>query len=62
MFRVNIKPNVKHKAPLEIRNVKPNQQLSRYPIDRGFLHSFTPTQFRALQQQSLAAWWFAAGP
>jgi hypothetical protein len=23
-------------------NVKRNQLLSRYPFDRGFLHSFTP--------------------
>src|SRR5262249_33785532 len=43
-LRVNVQSDVKHKAPLENRRtsgLKP--LLSRYPIDRGFLHSFTPT-------------------
>src|SRR5262249_33677676 len=43
VLRVNVKTDVQHKAPLENRRtsgLKP--LLSRYPIDRGFLHSFTP--------------------
>src|SRR5262249_51368969 len=42
-LRVNVQSDVKHKAPLENRRtsgLKP--LLSRYPIDRGFLHSSTP--------------------
>jgi hypothetical protein len=45
VLRVYVQTDVKHMAPLENRRtsgLKP--LLSRYPIDRGFLHSFTPQQ------------------
>src|SRR6516164_7422742 len=42
-LRMNVKTDVKHKAPLENRRTSELTPLhSRYPIDRGFLHSFTP--------------------
>src|SRR5262249_48635186 len=42
-LRVNVQTDVKHKAPLENRRTSGHTPLlSRYPIDRGLLHSFTP--------------------
>src|SRR5262249_35919865 len=52
-LRVNVQSDVKHKAPLENRRtsgLKP--LLSRYPIDRGFLHSFTPAQVSQCRQSA----------
>src|SRR6185295_5647024 len=46
VLRVNIETDVKHDAPPESENVKINQLLSRYQLDRGFLHSFTPRAIR----------------
>src|SRR5262245_16735693 len=46
VLRVDVQTDVKHKAPLEIEE-RLNQAplIPRYPIDRGFLHSFTPEPF-----------------
>jgi hypothetical protein len=51
---VDIKPDVKHQYLLK-SGVRENfdHRVSRYPTDRGFLHSFTPTRAGSLADASV---------
>ena len=63
--RVNIQTDVKHKAPLKVEKRSELAPLiPRYPTDRGFLHSLTPTRLptsrgtkeRELARSACSAW------